>query len=73
MEEIREELDKINLEMCRLKDISELLGDYFFNNLVGREHSKGDTLVTILIEKLNVLDNSIMDLSSLAWKNKGNN
>lgn len=61
MEEIRTELDEILLKIGRLKDISELLGDFFFNNYIGKEHSKGDTLVTLLIEKIQELDNCVID------------
>lgn len=62
MNKVREELDGIAMKAYRVKDISELLGDYFFNNITGREHTKGDTLVTILIEKVKELDESISEL-----------
>jgi len=62
MNKVREELDGILLETYRLKDISELLADYFFNNITGKEHTKGDTLVTILNEKVQSLDESISNL-----------
>lgn len=62
MKQIREELDGILLETYRLKDLSELLADYFFTHITGPEHTKGDTLVTILNEKVQALDKSLSKL-----------
>lgn len=61
MKNIRTELDEILIKIGRLKDISELLGDFFFNNYTGKEHSKGDTLVTSLIEKIQELDSTVVN------------
>ena len=61
MKEIREEIDKLELKSYYLENLSELLCDYFYYELNEPKYSKGETLVTVLSEKLNEFDNNLQE------------
>lgn len=62
MKEIREELDKMSLKIYYLENLGELLTDYFYNELNKKGYSKGETLSTIILEKIKDIDNTLPDL-----------
>ncbi len=65
MNEIRNKIDDMSLQTARIKDLAVLLTDYFYHEIIGKEHSKGDTLVTILLEKIQKLDDEYIKLYKL--------
>lgn len=69
MNKIREELNEILLETYRLRDLNELLEDYFSTKLCQEEYSKGDTLATLVVAKIKEISKSLEDLYSLEGNN----
>ena len=71
MKEIREELDEISLKIYYLENLGELLEDYYYDNLSQRGYSKGETLITIMLEKIKDLDKTILNLYDKTIEEKG--
>ena len=73
MKELIDKLDEISIKILRIEDIGELLEDYFYNNIKGAEHSKGDTLVTLLVEKIKNLDEDLEKIYKKVFEMKERN
>ena len=70
MNKVREELDEILLKVYRLKDLSELLEDYFATEICQSKFSKGDTLASLVVEKVKEIDKSLDELYKTAGSNQ---
>ena len=62
MQDLRDELEKVSLKTYYLENLSELMCDFFYNNLSEIKYAKGDALVTVINEKIKDLDSSLQEV-----------
>ena len=62
MREIRDELEKIGIEMYYLDNLTELLKDYFYNELNECKYSKGESLTKVISDNIKSTDKHLQEV-----------
>lgn len=62
MEEIRNELEEINLKIYRLRNLIKLLEDYFYGVPDKDEYAKNQSLCDVIAEKVVSIDEEMQKL-----------
>lgn len=73
MKKIREELDNVSSQIESLENLALLLEDYFYNTHGDKEFNKNLSLSTVVVEKIQSLDESIQNLYHKTQEIEANN